>query len=79
MDFSEALIQMRNGNRITRERWNNRIQMWIVIQRYLGDHVDPETSLIYQHIHGKAGKERLVIWKALQQDILAEDWKVSDQ
>lgn len=83
MNFSEALIKIKNGDKVSREGWNGK-GMFIflvkgstfVVNRppLLG--IYPEgTSINYlPHIDMKTADGSIVPWLASQTDVLAEDW-----
>lgn len=70
MEFGEALNDLREGHRVTREGWNGK-DMWVALQ-VPDDHSKMRRPYLYMSpIDGD-----LVPWVASQSDLLAEDWKV---
>lgn len=68
MNFSEALGNLKYGERVARQGWNGK-GMWIAIQR------PTETSkMTLPYIYMSTAQGDLVPWLASQTDILAEDW-----
>lgn len=68
MDFSEALQDAKDGQRIARTGWNGK-GLWVAI-RSAED--DTFTDRDYLFIHTVEGQ--FVPWVASQTDLLAEDW-----
>jgi hypothetical protein len=88
MEFGQALVQLRAGEKITRQGWHGK-GMWLELQRpgplskmtepyiYM---VLPLASTALQHDRlgrGTVSSARLVPWLASQTDILAFDWYVA--
>lgn len=70
MSFSEALIQLKNGNSVCRIGWNGK-GMYIKIQ-----FTDANSKMTLSYIYMKTVQNDLVPWLASQTDILAEDWMI---
>jgi len=70
LTFSEALMLLREGKKITRRGWNGKGQ-YIALQE---PNENSKMTLPYVYISTVDGK--LVPWLASQTDILAEDWDV---
>jgi hypothetical protein len=68
MNFSEALSEVKGGNRIYRTGWNGKGQ-FIELQR---PDENSKMSLPYLYITTVEGAR--VPWLASQTDLLAEDW-----
>lgn len=88
MDFSEALILLRNGTLIQREGWNGKGMFLyyvdgsqFVVNRPPLNNIFPEGTVIDYHPHidmKTASPEgtQCVPWLASQTDILAKDWQI---
>lgn len=73
LDFSGALVALRQGFRLTRQGWNGPDQ-WIQLQvpdRY------GKITLPYLYIHTVKGD--LVPWMASQTDLLSDDWAIVEE
>lgn len=68
IDFSQALIAVKNGARISRSGWNGK-GMWVEIQR---PDAHSKMTLPYLYLNTPAAR---VPWLASQTDILADDWE----
>lgn len=68
MDFSQALIQLKAGEIVTRTGWNGE-GMWVKLDRAGGEMDLP--FLYMRTVHGF-----FVPWTASHTDILADDWKM---
>lgn len=91
MDYSEALLYMKDGHRVRRAGWNGK-GMWICI----GDGNDANPAANFWNKHTRAFAEQnggfarvlpyfimktadnaiLMGWLASQTDMLAEDWEL---
>jgi len=92
MDFSEALLELKAGKKVSRKGWNGKgMFVYFVRGSIIGKdslrnecekHVSPlvpdgTTVEICPHIDMKAADGSVVIgWLASQTDMLAEDWGV---
>jgi hypothetical protein len=70
MDFGEALVELRNGNRVLRAGWNGK-RMWLALQS-----PDANSKMTLPYIYMKTGSNDLVPWLASQTDMLASDWEI---
>lgn len=68
--FSQALEDLKAGNKITRSGWNGK-GMWLELQV-----PDPHSKMTRPYIYMSTVDAALVPWVASQTDILAEDWFV---
>lgn len=81
MDFSAALLALKDGNAVSRSGWNGK-GMWIIIH-------DPEDSLVVSEVGQpdiyyemprfigmKTADDKFIPWLASQTDILADDWGI---
>ncbi len=84
MRFSDALVELRDGERICRSGWNGK-GMWLCLVEHwecvLGEPEDgPEVPVLpwraLPWIGMKTADDGFVPWLASQTDILAEDWEV---
>jgi len=84
MNFSEALVLIKNGSRLTRLNWNGPGQFvflvpgstFIVNRAPLNVMFPPGTEIDYlSHIDIKTKQGPIVPWLASQTDILANDWQ----
>lgn len=88
MEFSEALIHIKMGNRVARTGWNGR-GMFIFLVPGSTFAVDrppllgiyPEGTVIKYcaHIDMKTADGFVVPWLASQTDLLADDWQISPE
>ena len=69
-DFSQALNQLKLGNKLCREGWNGK-NMYIEIQI-----PDLNSKMTLSYIVMRTVQENLVPWIANQSDILANDWLI---
>jgi hypothetical protein len=67
-NFSEALRQLKSGNKVSRFGWNGPGQ-YIEIQR-----PDAHSKMSLPYLFIKTVSGDLVPWAASQTDVLAEDW-----
>jgi len=70
VDFSSALLALKEGKKVAREGWNGK-NMWIALC-YGTDQVD----VPFLYIKAVDGKR--VPWLASQLDLMAEDWVIVD-
>jgi hypothetical protein len=90
MDFSEALAQLKAGQRITRAGWNGR-GMWLLLvpgsaiqvaaDRPLGLAAPELVNSVVPyrpHIDMKTVDGEIVPWVASQTDLLADDWQTAN-
>ena len=70
MDFSEALVNLKQGSKIARAGWNGK-NMWLDLQV-----PDENSKMTLPYIYMYTATQDLVPWLASQTDILAEDWEV---
>ena len=70
IDFSEALIHLKQGKRVARAGWNGK-GMWIALQ---APTLTSRMTLPYIYMYTAYGD--FVPWLASQTDLLASDWVV---
>jgi hypothetical protein len=68
MDFGQALIELRSGEKLTRFHWNGPGQ-WVELADSDGKMTEP-----YLFLHDSY--DRRIPWTPSQTDVLALDWKV---
>ncbi len=85
MDFSEALLFVKNGAKIQRAGWNGK-GMWV--KKFTPGYIDEnqmaeamgltyaELPTMLQYLAMRTADNALIPWLASQSDILAEDWQV---
>jgi hypothetical protein len=86
-DFSEALLFMRDGSRVTRAGWNAKGMFIYIVpgsefhvnRRPLNEAYPVGTGLSYHaHIDQKTAQGDIVPWVATQTDLLADDWSFAE-
>lgn len=85
MTFSEALIRLKNGERLARKGWNGKGMFLFLVPGsqfkvnrppLLGIY-EEGTEISYQaHIDMKTADGTIVPWLASQSDLLADDWSL---
>lgn len=88
LSFSEALVAVKQGKKISRQGWNGK-GMWVVLQKGYPEGVKanknsqdtygvPEGTIIkvLPYLAMKTVEGSFVPWLASQTDILAEDWGI---
>lgn len=85
MTFSEALSEIKSGNRVARSGWNGK-GMFIflvpgstfVVNRppLLGIYPEGESINYHAHIDMRTADGTIVPWLASQTDMLANDWAI---
>ncbi|MFE7817808.1 DUF2829 domain-containing protein [Priestia megaterium] len=88
MDFGQALVALKNGEKVSRKGWNGK-GMWIVLMpslyleagvvngrtsKHLGQGVDLDSQPYIAMF--TADKKWQPGWLASQADVLAEDWEI---
>lgn len=69
MDFGEAIIRLKEGQRVGRSGWNGK-DMYLSLQV-----PDGKSKMTLPYIYMCTVQKDLVPWLASQTDILAEDWQ----
>jgi hypothetical protein len=76
MDFSQALRNLKDGDKVARAGWNGR-GMWLLYASggtfKVNDQIEGD---LIEHIVMKTAQDNFVPWLASQTDILADDWEV---
>lgn len=87
MDFSHALLLVKDGKKLTRTSWNGQNQFIFLVpgstfkvNRHPLLGIYPEgTEINYRsHIDIKTADGSIVPWVSPQTDLLADDWEVVD-
>jgi len=85
LDFSDALVALKAGERIARRGWNGK-GMWLALLNAdewdldgitLAGSVDEAYERL-PFIAMKTADDKLVPWLASQTDLLADDWEILD-
>lgn len=88
MDFSQALLEAKNGKAIKRKGWNAQDQF---VYHVPAGAYDAQTGVAKNHFGAdakvpygaylaiKTVQDNVVPWLASQTDLLAADWEVVDQ
>lgn len=87
MTFSEALLELKRGRRVSREGWNGK-GMWLIL--VAADEYEITMPIVPKGaeypwaglapwIGMKTADSKLVPWLASQTDILANDWTHPDE
>ena len=71
MCFSQALVRIKEGSRVTRSGWNGKNQ-WIAIKQ-----PDRESDVDLPYIYLRTAQGKTIPWIATQGDLLADDWEVA--
>ena len=87
MDFSIALVWLKDGARIAREGWNGK-GMFLFLMPGYPDGVEaneatrkglgvagPCSVVVRPYVMMKTAQDDIVPWVASQSDLLAEDWQ----
>ena len=74
MDFSQALIEVKLGKKISRSGWNGK-GLWVEIQRP-DQHSKMTLPYLFINYPLTDTKPKRCPWLASQTDLLADDWEV---
>jgi hypothetical protein len=79
MDIGKALVELKQGRKVSRPSWNGK-GMWLLLQT---PDANSKMTLPYIYIEYPVGSKAYpagckVPWLASQTDILAEDWELVD-
>ena len=69
MDFSQALLSVKDGNKVQREGWNGK-GMHIELQE-----PTDKSKMTQPYIYMHTAQGDLIPWLASQADLLANDWQ----
>lgn len=84
MDFSEALDQLKHGERVARSGWNGKDMFLFLVPGstfkvnrppLLGIYTEGTEISYCPHIDMRTADGKIVPWLASQTDLLAEDWE----
>lgn len=85
MNFSEALREVKEGKKITREGWNGKGMFIYYIpansypaQTEIAKSIFGETVPYTAYLAIKSVNNTVTPWLASQTDLLAEDWKIAE-
>ncbi len=85
MDFSKALLELKNGKRVARAGWNGKEMFLFLVPGSVFEVSRPPLLGIYpegtrisyrSHIDMRAADGTVVPWLASQTDVLADDWEI---
>jgi len=85
MDFSEALVKVKEGKKVARYGWNGKGMFIFLVPGstfkvnrapLLGIYPEGKEITYHAHIDMKTADNQIVPWLASQTDVLAEDWEV---
>jgi len=85
MNFSDALIKVKEGKKVARAGWNGKAMFIFIVpgstfkvnrHPLLGIYPEGTEVTYHAHIDMKTADNKVVPWFASQTDILAEDWEV---
>lgn len=68
MNFGEAILRLKNGERVAREGWNG-VGMYLELQV-----PDEHSKMQRPYIYMSPVDGNFVPWVASQSDLLADDW-----
>ncbi len=87
MDFSQALIAIKQGDRVARQGWNGKGIFIFLVVPSKGRSIDGRDVQIDNYIaiditglstKNDQAPRTIVPWLASQTDLLAEDWEIFD-
>ena len=89
MNFSEALVKLKSGEKISRSGWNGKGMFLFLIERWQWENVIDGKDVagvgldydliqlpVLPFIVMKTADNKIVPWLASQTDLLADDWGV---
>lgn len=85
MDFSQALVYIKNGNKVARSGWNGKGMFIFLVPGsvfkvnrppLLGIYPEGTEIKYHAHVDMKTADGQVVPWLCSQTDMLAEDWEV---
>jgi hypothetical protein len=85
MDFSSALLEIKNGKKVARAGWNGKDMFVFLVQGStfkvnrapLNQFYAEGTEVQYHgHIDMKTAQGYIVPWQPSQADLLADDWNI---
>ena len=85
LTFSEALVELKAGNKVCRSGWNGKGMFIFLVPGsifkvnrppLLGIYPDGTEINYHAHIDMKTADNKVVPWLCSQTDMLAEDWQI---
>jgi hypothetical protein len=85
MDFSQALIEIKAGKKVSREGWNGKGMFVFLVPGstfkvnrapLLGSFPEGTEIKYHSHVDMKTADNQIVPWLCSQTDLLANDWGV---
>lgn len=76
MNFSQALEQIKVGQRVARLGWNGKSMFLFLIQSWTYTDGKQDNYPNLPFIAMKTADNKVVPWLASQTDVLAEDWSI---
>jgi hypothetical protein len=85
VNFSEALVEIKNGKRVSREGWNGKGMFVFLVPGsifkvnrapLLGIYPEGTEIKYHAHVDMKTADNQVVPWLVSQTDLLADDWGV---
>lgn len=85
MDFSDALVKLKTGDKVAREGWNGKGMFIFLVPGstfevnrppLLGIYPEGTTVNYHAHVDMRTADGKIVPWLCSQTDMLAEDWVV---
>lgn len=85
MNFSEALVEIKNGKKVSREGWNGKGMFVFLVPGsvfkvsrapLLGIYPEGTEIKYHAHVDMKTADNQVVPWLVSQTDLLADDWGV---
>ena len=87
MNFSEALISIKNGKKVSRSGWNGKGMFLFLVpgsvfkvtrSPLLGIYPEGTEIRYHGHVDMKTADGMIVPWLCSQTDLLADDWGIVD-
>lgn len=87
MDFSTALLKLKEGKRVTRTGWNGKGMFIFLVQGSVFKVNRPPLTQFYEegteiqylpHIDMKLADGRIMVWTPAQTDLISEDWLLAE-
>jgi len=84
-DFSEALKELKNGNKVARSGWNGKDMFIFLVsgskfivnrEPLLGIYPEGTEVNYHAHVDMKTADDKVVPWLCSQTDMLADDWQI---
>jgi len=75
-NFSDALMLLKDGNRLCRKNWNGKNMYIFIIKNWTYTNEIDDNYENLPFIAMKTFDEKIVPWLASQTDILSNDWEI---